>query len=117
MSLAWLAKSISPNTEVTFDWTVNYGFVWDETGELVPGVVFHAAQLWDADFEKNNKVSFSMINDTYSFSNLTRGDYIGSLVIEESDTVPIKRAAVGISMSGAAVFIKEAQLYTNDHLL
>jgi hypothetical protein len=109
MSLAWFAKPTHPTTEETFSWQIDYGFIWDETGELVPGVVFDASQVWPADLTQANKISFSLINEAYTFSNLTKGSMQGVLEIDEDSTIPLKRASVGISMAGAGTFAKQAQ--------
>ena len=109
MSLAWFVKPTHPTTEVTFTWDVNYGFIWDETGEIVPGVIFNAAQVWAADLEQNNKVTFSMVNNAYTFSDLSKGSVAGALEIYEDSTIPIYRASVGIAMSGAGIFVKQAR--------
>jgi hypothetical protein len=109
MSLAWFAKPTHPTTEESFTWTIDYGFIWDETGELVPGVVFDASQVWPADLTQNNKIKFSRTNDAYTFSDLSKGSISGVLEIDEDDTIPLKRASIGISMAGAGTFVKQAQ--------
>jgi hypothetical protein len=119
MSLAWFAKPTHPTTEETFKWGLDYGFIWDETGELVPGVIFNASQVWAADLNKKNKVTFLRERNAYTFRNLTKGDRSGVLQIEESDMLPARQATVGISMSGSGIFVKQAQpnmtLYFEPH--
>ncbi|MZP29779.1 protein rhiA [Heliobacterium undosum] len=109
MSLAWFSKAAFPTTTMTFTWEINYSFIWDETGELVPGVVFDASQTWDADLQNLNSVTFCKENGAYTFKNLTRGAKSGVLQLTEDYTVPLKQAAVGIGMSGSGTFVKQAQ--------
>jgi hypothetical protein len=109
MSLAWFAKASHPTTRETFKWNADYGFIWDETGEVVPGVVFNASQVWAGDLEQKNKVSFSKVDDAYTFSNLRKGNVEGVLEIDQDGTIPLKRASVGIAMDGSGIFVKQAQ--------
>ncbi|MZP29778.1 protein rhiA [Heliobacterium undosum] len=109
MSLAWFSKSAHPTTKLTFKWDIKYSFIWDETGVLVPGVVFDASQTWDADLSNNNAITFTKQNGAYTFKDLVRGEKDGMLQITEDYTVPVKQAAVGIGMSGAGTFVKQAQ--------
>lgn len=50
-----------------------------------------------------------MSNNAYTFNNLTKGSIAGALEIDEDDTVPLKRASVGIAMAGAGTFVRQAQ--------
>lgn len=112
-SLAWLAEVAAPTTAVVFDWTLDYGFTWDETGPLVPGVVFSGSQTWPADLSTSNQVTLTRPQSPqgayYTFTNQTQGANAGSLYITEDGTVGLGEASVGIAMSGAGVFAVEAQ--------
>lgn len=105
MSLAWMAKNAHPNTQINFDWTTNYNFIWDETGALVPGVTADASQVVDADLNAAN--SITLLHDEYGFSFSSTGTTAqpGSLLIQEDASVPPMTASVGIGMSGAATFL------------
>ncbi len=109
MSLAWFSKRATPTTRVKFDWTIDYSFVWSETGVLVPGVVFSASQEWAADLSNKNQVQFTKAGGAYSFQNQGTGPQPGSLYIREDSTIPAKQASVGIGMSGAGTFAVQAQ--------
>lgn len=108
MSLAWLTKPAHPTTTVELTWNIDYSFVWSETGELIPGVVFKAYQTWAADLRDNNKVRFSYKNGAFTFEGLGRGNS-GELLIEGDYTLPLNQASVGIGMSGAGTFVSQAQ--------
>lgn len=109
MSLAWMAKNAHPATQLSFDWTQDYNFVWDETGMLVPGVTVEASQVLPADPTGSN--SIKLIHDGFGFSFEDPGteSQPGSLLIQEDATIPPNTAAVGIGMSGAATFMVQAQ--------
>jgi rhizosphere induced protein len=117
-SLAWFSKAAAPTTHVRFDWTVNYSFVWDETGPLAPGVVFDASQTWPADLSTTNRVTLTHPNSPYSyytFEDQGEGANGGSLYILTDETVPLNMASVGIGMSGSGTFVCQAQ--PNLHLI
>jgi hypothetical protein len=108
MSLAWLARSSYPGMGLQIQWQIEYAFVWGETGELVPGVVFRDSETLPAGLQGNNQVTLTF-NQSYSFINQTAGPTSGSLYISEDSTVPFNQAAVGISMSGSGTFVVPAQ--------
>jgi rhizosphere induced protein len=120
MSLAWFAKPTYPTTTVVFRWTVDYSFIWSETGTLKPGVFFDASQSWPADpsivgvssdVKPGNQIGFAHPSPSaYTFiSTPTPGAQAGSLYIKQDQTVPLKRASVGIGMSGSGTFAVQAQ--------
>jgi hypothetical protein len=112
MSLAWFSKPAAPTTQVKFEWSIDYSYVWDETGPLVPGVVFDASQTWAADLSTKNQITLTHPNTPYSyytFTNQGPGANQGSLYITTDGTVPLNMAAVGIAMSGAGTFVCSAQ--------
>jgi hypothetical protein len=109
LSLAWFSKNSRPNTNVVFEWKTDYSFVWSETGRLVPGVVFQAAQNWPADPASSNAVTFTHQYGNFSFMNQTQGPQPGSLYIRQDSALPMNQAAVGIGMSGAGTFVNQAR--------
>jgi hypothetical protein len=120
MSLAWFAKPTYPTTTVVFRWTVDYSFIWSETGTLKPGVFFDASQTWPADpsvvglssqTKPGNQIGFSHPSaDAYTFTSTpVPGAQTGSLYIKEDPNLPLKRASVGIGMSGSGTFAVQAQ--------
>jgi hypothetical protein len=109
MSLAWFSKRTQPTTRVRFDWTIDYSFIWSETGVLVPGVIFTASQEWPADLTYKNQVQFTKTGGAYTFQNQTSGPQGGTLYIKEDSTIPPQQASVGIGMSGAGTFAVQAQ--------
>lgn len=109
MSLAWFSKKAAPTTTVQFDWTIDYSFVWSETGQLRPGVMFTASQTWAADLSTTNQVQFTNLGGAYTFQNQTQGPQQGSLYILEDNTIPPNQASVGVGMSGSGTFAVQAQ--------
>jgi hypothetical protein len=109
MSLAWFAKTAHPDTKVNFEWDVDYSFVWSETGELKPGVVFEASQVLSADLNNSNAAVFDYDSNAFLFEAPISNGKAGSLQISETGNIPFDTAAVGIGMSGAGTFVKPAQ--------
>src|SRR5690348_8153030 len=72
MPLAWLTQYAYPTTRVTLTWTLEYDFVWSETGILVPGVVASAAQVWPANLTTTNQVGLTY-NRAFTFQNQQTG--------------------------------------------
>ena len=110
MSLAWFTKAAAKTTSVDFTWTIDYSFVWSETGTLIPGVLFKASQNWAADLNSSNKVTFTQQpSGAFTFANQTMGQPTGSLLIAQDGTIPSNTASVGIGMSNAGTFAVPAQ--------
>lgn len=110
MSLAWFAKGAAPTTILVFTWTIDYCFAWSEIGELVPGVIFEASQIWDADLATTNQVTLKMIDgEIYTFADQCPGSYSGNLYILGDKTLPVREASVGIGMAGAPTYVAPAQ--------
>lgn len=109
MSLAWFAKYAFPTTTLRFSWTVDYNFVWSQTGQLVPGVMFTASQSPSANLSTTNQITLDYQSGAYDFTNQTQGPEAGTLYIREGPSVPLNQAAVGIGMSGFGTFVVQAQ--------
>jgi hypothetical protein len=108
-SLAWLAKPVHSGSQVTFTWTVDYNFVWSETGILQPGVNFQASEVIPADPEGQNLVQLAI--DDYGatyFSKQDSSGAAGSLTIKQVNSVVPNRTSVGVGMSGAGTFVVQA---------
>ncbi|QRK09335.1 hypothetical protein JQX13_04085 [Archangium violaceum] len=109
MSLAWFAKTAAPTTRIRFAWTVDYDFVWAEVGELMPGVLFEAGQIWRTNLSTTNQVDFTFAGGAYTFTNQMKGPQAGVLYINQSGNIASAQAAVGIGMSGRSTFAVQAQ--------
>jgi hypothetical protein len=109
--LAWFAKYAYPNTSITFDWQIDYSFVWSQTGPVVPGVVFYASGTVAASPNGQNQIPFQYdpTNQAFDFGTPGSGGPSGSLQILEDANIPLNTAAVGIGMSGAGTFVWPAQ--------
>ncbi|MBD8655626.1 protein rhiA [Oxalobacteraceae sp. CFBP 13730] len=109
-SLAWFASpfTMAPGTQISFDWHIDYGFVWGATGEVRPGITFKASDCAPAGLTDDNTIKFSNINNTPDFSQPATGNPSGSLVITDASNVPNSTFMVGISMSGAGTFVTPA---------
>jgi len=109
MSLAWFAELCNPNTKCTFTWTLDYSFVWSETGMLVPGVTFGASEVLPvSSLASGNQVTLDN-NGAFLFSNQATCTPGGSLYISQTNNIPLNMGSVGIGMSGAGTFVVQAQ--------
>ncbi|MEH0832992.1 RhiA [Pectobacterium cacticida] len=107
-SLAWFSKFVNPNVHETFRWNIDYSFVWSDTGEVKPGVIFEGGEEIPANLQSANTITLDY-NGGYFFGPTSFTGQAGSLYIDESGNVPLKQAAVGIGMSNAGTFVQAAQ--------
>lgn len=124
MSLAWFTKPAMPTTTVTFTWTVDYSFIWCETGQLIPGVYFDASQHWPADPKvvrastpaiAGNQIGFTDDKGAFTFTSTeTPGAREGSLYVNQDGTIPPNKVSVGLGMSGAGTYAVQGK--PNVHL-
>ncbi|EXJ14535.1 hypothetical protein [Imhoffiella purpurea] len=108
-SLAWFASPfvIVPNNQISFEWDVDYGFVWGATGIVRPGVTFDGQGQQPASPSGANTTQFTTSPGPHLTSPV-QGDPQGSLVIKDASNVPNNTFSVGISMSGAGTFVTSA---------
>jgi hypothetical protein len=114
--LAWLTRSSSPHSEVAFNWSLDYSFVWAETGTLQPGVVFAVEETVPADPNdlSSNQVEFDNHQGELTLVPVSDpGAEVGNLYVRVSAAVPPDIFAVGIGMSDAPVFAVSAQPNSN----
>jgi hypothetical protein len=113
LSLAWLTAPAWPNTTVQFTWSLDYSFVWSQTGVLKPGVTFDAQQIAPADPDNlnANQILFDYRNGAFTFTpgSASGTAQLGSLYVRELSTIPTAAATVGIGMSNAGVFAVQAE--------
>ncbi len=108
-SLAWFCSPyvITPGNQITFQWTIDYTFVWGNTGTIQPGVTFSAGGNRAADLVSANTTTFS----TQPGPNLSvpaAGSPSGSLATTDASDVPNNVFSVGIGMGSAGTFITNA---------
>lgn len=103
--LAWLARPTAPGSQVTFSWNTNYNFVWAEAGDIASEIYFKASQVIPAD---PNGLNFVQLTKDSSGATIfsgqnTTGD-IGSLTIRQLSNIVSGEIAIGIGMSGSAIY-------------
>jgi rhizosphere induced protein len=108
-SLAWFASpyKIRVHDQVTFSWQIQYDFVWTDTQELKPGVVFEASGTEECDPGGLNTTTFSL-EPGPGLSSPEKGPPPGSLVINDASDVPNDEFSVGIGMSGTGTYAVQA---------
>lgn len=113
VSLAWLSKTCHAHTQVTYNWTLNFDFVWGQNGKLAPGVSYEAGGTVPADLTNNNEVTLSYVDNGFEFGATSQGPKTGALLIHEDTTVPgqgnTDQGAVGIGMYGKGTFVRPTQ--------
>lgn len=108
LSLAWFAYPTYPTSRTTFQWTLDYSFVWGETGTLMPGVTFSADQQIAASLNEANLVTFLQQYGSPQFTMPQFGGQPGMLSIRCEASVPYGQYSIGTGMSGAASFAMQA---------
>lgn len=112
-SLAWLAKTCHVNTQVIFDWTLDFNFVWGQNGQLKPGVNYQAGGVIPADLTASNEVTLSYPGGGFEFGATSAGPSAGSLFVNEANDVPgtgnPDQGSVGIGMYGSGTFVVPTQ--------
>jgi hypothetical protein len=112
LPLAWFSKFSNPNSTVKFNWTVDWGLSWSETGTLQPGVTYDASELW-LPTDGNNKTILDY-NGSYLFGADSAGPDPNRLYLQESKNIPVNSdCAVGVTMSGSTVYATQALPNTN----
>lgn len=120
-TLAWFTKFAYKGTSVTFNWELDYNFVWSRSGILQPGVVFNASQNPDADPDKGPNsitLSYDQDRDAFKFEEpTTDSSSKGTLIVSTSPQVPQSKqedngayaAAVGIGMTNNGTHVVQTQ--------
>ena len=110
-ALVWLSRYTYPTTSVTFQWQLDYGMCWSQTGKLDSGVVVTASQYWPTDLQTNNEVTFDYDpeHQAFHFKDQRQGPQAGSIYIQNTATIPADVASVGIGMAGRPIFMVQAR--------
>ena len=105
--LAWFASpyTINPATNITFSWTMEYGFVCGTCESIRPGATFSASDQVSGDLNLNNSIELVNWKNKPSLNNPVRGNHPGAMTIRSHSNVPDKSVAAGMSLSGSATFI------------
>lgn len=108
VSVAWLTYPAASTTSVTFEWQVTYDFVWDQGGvdALVAGMVIGAQQTWPANLTTTNQVTLTApAGGAVTFEHQQAGPTLGTLTIEQDNTIPANVIQVGIGMNESPSFM------------
>lgn len=108
-SLAWFCSpyKIRVGNHIKFKWSIDYNFVWSDTGKLTDGVEFEASGTQPGTPSGKNNVDFE-VGDAPGLDDPYKGESSGSLVIHDGANVPNNRFSVGIGMSGAGTYVVQA---------
>lgn len=106
-TLAWVVKACHPGTLATFEWDVDYGLTWSETGKLGQDkVVFTCSETKtiDPSDADHNALGITKENGAYRFVEGVAAYPKGALGIRSDHTIPVEGLSLGITMSGQAAF-------------
>lgn len=105
-SLVWFSKRAHTDTNLRFEWAIDYGFAWSEQGILKPGVIFEASQNLDTDPKdiSINTIGFTRQDNAFEFAKVDEKTTHGRMGIVCDETIPARTASIGISMSGQSAF-------------
>lgn len=107
-TLAWLTRPTPPASSTTFNWTLDYSFVWGN-GTLTPGSVFQPGQIRPADptVKAEQQVELDYVDGQYLFrqTQYFANPQPGNLYIRELSSLPLGDALVGIGVSNAATLV------------
>ncbi len=108
-SLVWFCSPfmIVPGASITFEWTIDYNFVWGASGAISPGATFSAGEFIPADLLSANSTNFSL-EPGPNLSPAVAGNPPGSLSINDADTIPNNTFLVGIGMGDVGTFVTPA---------
>jgi len=111
LSIAWFAKysNPSPRAKIKFQWNIDWGFSWAETGTLKAGIQFEASETYQPTGAADNKILLDF-NGAYFFNGESAGADPDRLYIVESKNIPVNsKASVGVTMGGNTVYAVQAQ--------
>ncbi len=96
---AWfVAQVVHPTTSIRFQWTIDYGLSWSQSGVISPGIVYFPAQNWSVTLAQNT-VTLTKLGGSYTFQDLRRQDPQSALIIVQAGTIVIQDGiGIGISM-------------------
>ena len=104
-----MAKTCHPTTDLEFNWSSDYSFVWSNTTDLKLGTIVKTSQAWSANLNTMNKIIFDYIDNAYTFRDMAQGAHEGNLYIDQTQRVEPMVASVGIGMSGKGTFMLPSQ--------
>lgn len=105
-SLAWLTKSAVPRDHVQFQWHQDYSFVQDDSGALVPGVVFRSAQTVPTQLDHENMITLTQEGGRSEFKYLRNGE-LNMLTITLDQTIKPNQVSAGIGISGSPILVSQ----------
>ena len=118
-SIVWFAcpLKIAPGKKITYTWSIDFSFVWGNSGKLSPGVFFSEDGAEACSLKGNNQTTFSLDNRHPQLSSAFPGGQEGSLTIYQASNVVKNQFSTGIGMSGQGTFVQQAlanspQIYT-----
>lgn len=110
LSLAWLTSpyKIATNSYVTFKWSIDYNFIWGNTGTLANGEIYDAGGSCSCSPTGDNITTFNVIEGAPLFTTPIGGGEDGTLTILLGENIPPNMFSIGIGMSGQGTVVQMA---------
>ena len=100
LAAAWfVAQVVHPTTNIRFQWTIDYGLSWSQSGVISPGIVYFPAQNWSVT-PAQNTVTLTKLSGSYTFQNPRLQDPAAAFNIVQDGTIVVPDGiGIGISMN------------------
>lgn len=108
-TLAWLAKPANPSSSLSFEWSLDYNFVWGQSDNLVPTTTQKV--------KSNTSITLIKKNSTHELKNHTiKKTENNALHITSNKVKNSNKNLVGIGMSGAGTFLLKSDQDLDVHI-
>ena len=99
LSAAWfVAQVVHPTTNIVFQWTIDYGLSWAQSGVIKPGIIYNASQNWPVTAAQNT-VTLTKLSGSYTFKDQRQQDPASAFIIAQDATIVVSNGVgIGISM-------------------
>ncbi len=98
-SAAWfVAQVVHTTTNIKFQWTIDFGLSWSQSGVIKPGIVYFPGQNWLVT-PAENTVTLTKQDGSYTFENQTQQDPTTAFnIVQDGTIVSPDGIGIGISM-------------------
>ncbi len=99
LAAAWyVSQVVHPTTSIRFQWTIDYGLSWSQSGAISPGIVYFPAQNWSVT-PMLNTVTLTKLGGSYTFQDLRQqAPQTAFMIVQDGTIVAQDGIGIGISM-------------------
>lgn len=105
LTYVWQTKFLYSGVQASLKWQIDWGFMWRQINS-----VNASQQIVPANLETSNKIDleYDSEHQAFHFSEPTKGEQPGSILISAEPTVPVNTAEVGLALAGNPAFLVKA---------